>query len=186
MVTQVSDTGVLPPVQSYLDWIATVRGADYVVDPSLDYGDLVNDFLHQKQAASLGKPYVGATLHRNFDRLRFLWPEVALQGWPALRVDIPPQGLEQSAEQLLTGRRVGQRQEGWQVDLGAHLPRRIGHDVDDTTHLLAISPLHRPSKDSPHCRTINNGNGRFCRRGWRFSCLGSSSWRSPDSSCFSG
>ena len=75
VVTQVSDTGVLPPVQSYLDWIATVRGADYVVDPSLDYGDLVNDFLHQKQAASLGKPYVGATLHRNFDRLRFLWPQ---------------------------------------------------------------------------------------------------------------
>src|SRR4029450_9647680 len=51
---------------------------------------------------------------------------------------------------------------------GARLPRRIEHDVDDATHVLAISPLHRPAKDSPHCRTINNGNRRFCRRRWRF------------------
>jgi hypothetical protein len=74
-VTQVSDTGVLPPLRSYLEWITTVRGADYVVDHSLDYRGLVNDFLRQKRAASGGKPHVGATVHRNFDRLRFLWPE---------------------------------------------------------------------------------------------------------------
>jgi hypothetical protein len=75
VVTQVSDTGVLPPLHSYLDWIATVRGADYALDRSLDYRGLVNDFLRQKQAASGGKPHVGATVHRDFDRLRFLWPE---------------------------------------------------------------------------------------------------------------
>jgi hypothetical protein len=74
-VSQVSDTGVLPPMRSYLDWITTVRGADYVIDHSLDYRGLVNDFLRQKRAASGGKPGVGATVHRNFDRLRFLWPE---------------------------------------------------------------------------------------------------------------
>jgi hypothetical protein len=75
VVTQISDTGELPPLDSYLDWIATVRGADCVIDRSLDYRGLVNDFLRQKQAASGGKPHVGATLHRNFDRLRFLWPD---------------------------------------------------------------------------------------------------------------
>src|SRR5437763_10951038 len=75
VVTQVSDTGALPPLDSYLDWIATVRSANYVIDRSLDYRGLVNDFLRQKQAAAGGKPHIGATAHRNFDRLRFLWPE---------------------------------------------------------------------------------------------------------------
>ena len=75
VVTEVSDTGELPPLEDYLEWIATVRGADYAIDRSLDYRALVNDFLRQKQAASGGKRYVGATVHRNFDRLRFLWPE---------------------------------------------------------------------------------------------------------------
>ena len=75
VVTKVSDTGELPSLDFYLDWIATVRGADYSIDRSLGYRELVNDFLRQKQAASGGKPYVGATIHRNFDRLRFLWPD---------------------------------------------------------------------------------------------------------------
>jgi hypothetical protein len=75
VVTEVCDTGELPAAKAYRDWIAGVRGANYVLDPSLDYRELVNDFLRQKQAASGGKPYVGATIHRNFDRLRFLWPD---------------------------------------------------------------------------------------------------------------
>jgi hypothetical protein len=75
VVTQVSDTGALPPLDSYLGWIATLRDMDFAIDRSLDYRGLVNDFLSQKQAASGGKPNVGATLHRDFHRLRFLWPE---------------------------------------------------------------------------------------------------------------
>ena len=74
-VTKVSDTGEFPSPHDYAEWIATVRGADYEIDRSLDYRELVNDFLHQKQAASRRKPHVGATVHRNFDRLRFLWPD---------------------------------------------------------------------------------------------------------------
>ena len=35
----------------------------------------MNDFLRQKRVSSGGKPHVGATVHRNFDRLRFLWPD---------------------------------------------------------------------------------------------------------------
>lgn len=75
VVAKLSDTGRPPPMRTYLDWIETVRGADYAVDPALGYEDLVNDFLHQKQAASGGKEHVGATIHRNFDRLRFVWPD---------------------------------------------------------------------------------------------------------------
>jgi hypothetical protein len=74
-VTKVSETGQFPSLYSYLDWLRTVRGADYVIREHVDYRELVSDFLRQKQAAAGGKPYVGATVHSDFDRLRFLWPE---------------------------------------------------------------------------------------------------------------
>ena len=74
VVAMVSDRGEFPAPAAFAHWAGTVRGMDYVVDPSLRYRELVNDFLRQKRAASGGKPLVGATIHRNFDRLRFLWP----------------------------------------------------------------------------------------------------------------
>lgn len=70
----VSDSGQLPSMQAYLEWIKYVRGVDYAVSPSLGYREQVNDFLRQKQARSGGKNYIGATVHVHFDRLRFLWP----------------------------------------------------------------------------------------------------------------
>jgi hypothetical protein len=73
-VALVSDTGQLPSVESYLEWIESVREVDYAVNRSLDYRELVNDFLRQKQATSGGKKYIGAQVHHHFDRLRFLWP----------------------------------------------------------------------------------------------------------------
>jgi Sulfotransferase family len=75
-VTLVSDTGQLPSMQSYLSRVDGVdpQTVDYAVNRSLGYRELVNDFLRQKQATSGGKKYVGATVHRHFDRLRFLWP----------------------------------------------------------------------------------------------------------------
>jgi O-antigen/teichoic acid export membrane protein len=77
VVTEISDVGELPPLESYVEWIVAAPGADgVVVDRSLPgYPELVNDFLLQKKASSGAKPYVGATVHRNFDRLRFLWPD---------------------------------------------------------------------------------------------------------------
>ena len=75
VVTKVSDAGEFPSPHDYVDWIATVRGANYAIDRALDYRELANDFLHQKRVSSGGKPHVGATVHRNFDRLRFLWPD---------------------------------------------------------------------------------------------------------------
>jgi hypothetical protein len=74
VVSLVSDAGDVPSTSSYADWAATVRGMSYHVDRSLTYRQLVDDFLRQKWDASGHKPYLGATVHRNFDRLRFLWP----------------------------------------------------------------------------------------------------------------
>ncbi|HEX5197392.1 MAG TPA: sulfotransferase [Gaiellales bacterium] len=74
VVERVSDAGERPPVMEYADWLTTVRAFDYKIDRSLDYDDLVNDFLRQKQRSSADKPLVGATVHRQFHRLRFLWP----------------------------------------------------------------------------------------------------------------
>jgi len=75
VVQRLSDTGVAPPTDQYVDWLRTVRGVDYAIDRSLGYRELVNDFLRQKQAAAGGKPHVGATIHRNFDRVPYLWPD---------------------------------------------------------------------------------------------------------------
>jgi hypothetical protein len=75
VVQQVSDAGRRPPVAEYADWLTTVRAFDYEIDRSLGYDDLVNDFLRQKQRASGDKPLIGATVHRWFHRLRFLWPQ---------------------------------------------------------------------------------------------------------------
>ena len=74
-VALVSDTGRVPSMQGYLEWIKYVRAVDYTVNPSLGYREQVNEFLRQKQARSGGKKYVGATVHVHFDRLRFLWPD---------------------------------------------------------------------------------------------------------------
>ncbi len=74
-VELISESGDLPPLAAYRDWLGTVRGVDYTIDRTLAYPALVDDFLRQKQAASGGKPYIGATVHRRFDRIRHIWPD---------------------------------------------------------------------------------------------------------------
>jgi hypothetical protein len=74
-VRQLSDTGEAPHVERYVDWLGSLRSVDYAIDPSLGYPELVNDFLRQKQVAAGGKPLVGATIHTNFDRIPYLWPD---------------------------------------------------------------------------------------------------------------
>ena len=75
-VERVSDGG-RDPVARRTIWTGSARCAAWTTPStaSLGYRELVNDFLRQKQAASGGKPLVGATIHRNFDRLRYLWPD---------------------------------------------------------------------------------------------------------------
>jgi hypothetical protein len=74
LVAMVSDDGRLPPIEAYHHYLHAVRGLAYSIDPSLDYRELVNDFLQQKVARSGKKGYLGATVHHHFDRLIHLWP----------------------------------------------------------------------------------------------------------------
>jgi hypothetical protein len=63
-------------VRAYAEWLATDRifGAyGLTIDPSLDFVALANDFLWQYCGRS-GKPIIGATCHKHFDKLRAIWP----------------------------------------------------------------------------------------------------------------
>lgn len=77
-VDKVGDDGTLPDAGKYLDYLATDRvflHNHFEVDDSLPYNELVRSFLEQKRQREGGKPILGATVHRNFDRLLHLWPE---------------------------------------------------------------------------------------------------------------
>jgi hypothetical protein len=76
-VDRVGDDGTAPPVADYCNWLATDRVfgmTGLTADPTLGYRELVDSFLEQKRRAD-GKPIVGATVHRHFDRLVHLWPD---------------------------------------------------------------------------------------------------------------
>jgi hypothetical protein len=75
-VEMISATGKLPALEDFhrhlqQDRIFRLSGA--TIDPELDYLALVNSFLQQKRQRD-GKVLVGATVHRQFDRLPRLWP----------------------------------------------------------------------------------------------------------------
>ena len=74
-VDSISDTG-WPELDVYYDWLETHRifqATNFEIDRDLNYPQLVNSFLVQKQIRE-EKPLVGATVHRHFDRLLRIWP----------------------------------------------------------------------------------------------------------------
>jgi hypothetical protein len=76
-IDKVGDDGAWPNLDNYREWLATHRifvDRGFIIDPSLSYPDLINDFLRQHQQRS-GKPVIGATIHRHYPRLRHLWPK---------------------------------------------------------------------------------------------------------------
>jgi len=77
MVDWVTDDGCFPPIETYREHLAADRifqAGHYHFDPNLNYPELVNSFLVQRRDRS-GKPLVGATVHRSFDRLLHIWPD---------------------------------------------------------------------------------------------------------------
>jgi hypothetical protein len=65
-----------PELADYYRWAETDRmfaDANYVIDRSLAYPDLVRSFLAQ-EAARNDKPIIGAAVHSRFDLLPKLWP----------------------------------------------------------------------------------------------------------------
>jgi len=77
LVDCMDDEGSFPDLVSYREYLALDRvfaHSHFDVDVGLDYPDLMNAFLEQKRMRNK-KSIVGATVHRNFWRLHFLWPE---------------------------------------------------------------------------------------------------------------
>jgi hypothetical protein len=76
-VDMIGEDGGFPPVEAYREWLVSnrvFRASSVTLDASLDYPRLVNSFLEQRQRRS-GKRIVGATVHRHFDRLLYIWPD---------------------------------------------------------------------------------------------------------------
>jgi hypothetical protein len=76
-VDMIPEEGGWPDLDAYhsyleTDWIFQASGL--TVDPSLDYPQLVNSFLHQKMVES-GKPIVGGKIRQHYHRLLRVWPD---------------------------------------------------------------------------------------------------------------
>ncbi len=75
-VDPIDAQGNYPKLADYHEYLAYDRiflSTNFTIDPNLDYPQLVNSFLEQKQQRSQ-KLRVGATVHRRFDQLLRLWP----------------------------------------------------------------------------------------------------------------
>lgn len=76
-VDLISDTQNFPNLDRYYEWLEThriFRKTGFEIDLNLDYPQLINSFLCQKQEQTQ-KSIVGATVHRNFDKLLKIWPD---------------------------------------------------------------------------------------------------------------
>lgn len=76
-VDRVSDSGEFPGVDAFrefLDQHRVFRANGYAIDHTLGYAAIVRSFLDQCRTRA-GKPIVGATVHRHFDRLLHIWPD---------------------------------------------------------------------------------------------------------------
>ena len=76
IVTQIADNGAYPDMRHYREWLKNDRVFQhrrFRIDESLDFVELVNDFLNQKKAQD-GNDIVGATVHFQFGKLARIWP----------------------------------------------------------------------------------------------------------------
>lgn len=67
--------GDCPGPGRYHSWLSMHRiflATGFATNPALDYSELVRSFLEQRRNGA-GKPHVGATVHRHFDRLLRIW-----------------------------------------------------------------------------------------------------------------
>lgn len=76
-VDYIAPDGTFPTLEDYyenleVDRIFQTRG--FAIDRTLSYPELVDSFLRQHRATQ-GKPIIGATVHRHFDRLLAVWPD---------------------------------------------------------------------------------------------------------------
>jgi Sulfotransferase family len=78
----VGDDGSIPEVDAYRRWLSEwwlFQDGGFEVDPALDYRALVCSFLEQKiNWSGSSAERVGATIHKNFNRIHHLWPNAKL------------------------------------------------------------------------------------------------------------
>lgn len=77
LVRHISETGAFPDIAVYRQMLRENRvfhQSRFTIDESLDFPALVNDFLLQKRRRD-GKRLVGATVHYDFRKLKYLWPQ---------------------------------------------------------------------------------------------------------------
>lgn len=75
LVTQMSDAGEFPDMETYRQWLKQDRvfqHSHFSINEQFGYAELVNDFLIQKKGE---KRVVGATVHYDFRKLPYLWPD---------------------------------------------------------------------------------------------------------------
>lgn len=76
-VDRISDSSSWPELNDYYQWLETHRifqSSKFKIDRTLSYPQLIESFLDQKRDRD-GKPLVGATVHRHFDRLLQIWSD---------------------------------------------------------------------------------------------------------------
>ncbi len=76
-VDQLTDPSAWPDMKMYHDWLRTHRifqATKLQIPPELDYPALIKSFLEQSRR-SFERPFMGANVHRNFDRLLRIWPD---------------------------------------------------------------------------------------------------------------
>ena len=76
-VDLMSDEQNYPELDNYYKWLEThriFRTNNFKIDKTLNYPQLVTSFLLQRKTRE-GKPLIGATVHRNFDRLLRIWSD---------------------------------------------------------------------------------------------------------------
>jgi hypothetical protein len=78
LVEFMDDSDAWPDVDAFAGWLSTNRiflPHELAVDRSLSYPELCRSFLDQFGARE-GRPVVGGTCHKHFERLLRLWPDV--------------------------------------------------------------------------------------------------------------
>ena len=71
------DTQCYPNIEKFYRYLKTDRIFQlhgFSIDPQLNYPELIDSFLRQRQQQT-GKPLVGLTCHRHFDRLLKIWSD---------------------------------------------------------------------------------------------------------------
>lgn len=76
MVTQIANDGGYPEMSAYREWLSQNRvfkHSRFAINERLSFIELLNDFLVQKITRD-AKQFVGATVHYQFSKLRWVWP----------------------------------------------------------------------------------------------------------------